>query len=663
VKLLKYALYGVAALAALAAIAVGAAVMIVDGAFVKSRLVAAMKEKNRALTIEGTPQLRLFPVAGIALGRTRLTEPGSDRAFVQLESAEVALRVMPLLSRVAALETFKVSGLKVNVVRAKDGRMNFADLAGERGEAPQEKGAPMQPRIAEVNIERAEIRYRDEASGRELTVGELNVKTGRLDGETPGKIEVSAHVRGRAPEIDVKARAEGGARFNLAKQQIGLDGFSAQAKGRIDRDTLAAELSAPKVDISPERASGAAVTGMVRVSGPQRNVDARLKIAAVEGNASALSIPGLTLDVAASLAGLAFKARAEGAVKADLEKQKMDAVLNAKLDDSAIRAKLELAKYVPLAAKFELAADRLDVDRYFPPKKGASDPNERIDLSALKGPTVTGKAEIGALTVRRVKLQNLKAEVRLNNGRLDLAPHSASLYGGSLSGDLSVDSSGNKISVKEDVKGVQIGPLLRDAAQQDRVEGRGNVSLDVTAEGASAAAMKKSLGGTGRVELRDGSVKGINLAESIQDVRSVLGSKAAKADDPSKRTDFSEITGSFRIKGGIARNDDLQGKAPLLRLGGAGDVDIGGSRVDYTARVSLVATSRGQGGRDLTQLVGVTVPVRLTGALEKPDVAIDFAEVIAKSGAGIGRALGSAGSAAGSAAGGIGDKIKGIFGR
>ena len=174
------------------------------------------------------------------------------------------------------------------------------------------------------------------------------------------------------------------------------------------------------------------------------------------------------------------------------------------------------------------------------------------------------------------------------------------------------------------------------------------------------------MGGSARVELRDGSVKGINLGEAIGDVRSVVG-KGPKTNDPSKRTDFSEITASFAIKNGVAHNQDLQGKAPLFRITGAGDIDVGNSTLNYGAKASLVATSKGQGGRELPNLTGVTIPVKVTGALEKPDITVDFAELIAKSGMGLGKALGAAGGAvggtAGSAAGGVKDKLKGLFGR
>jgi AsmA protein len=656
-KIVLYALGGVAGLLVLAAVGVA---VVVDGAFVKARLEQAMKEKNRALRIEGEPRLRLFPVAGIALGRTALTEPGSDKLFLMLESAEVAVRVMPLLAGEIAVETLKLAGLKLNLVRTKDGRMNFSDLAGEpdreKREAPAERP---NLRIAGIGIERVQIGFRDEATGQEVTVSDLELKTGRLDGATPGAVAFAARVIGRKPDIDLRAEAKGGLRFNLGRGELGFDGFSAQAKGRVDRDTLTAAFSAPKVEISRDRASGSAVAGELRIAGPQRKLDAKLQIAAVEGSARSLAIPKLALDLDAAAAGASIKAKAEASLKANLERETLDSEIHAKLDESTVRAKVGLTKFAPLAAKFDAHIDRINLDRYAQKKEGAGP--DRVDFSGLKGPTVEGKLAIDSLVAQRVKLSGVKAEVKLAGGRLEVAPHSAGLYGGTLAGSLAVDANANRVALKETVRGVNVGPLLRDAANQDRLEGRANVDLDVTTAGASAAAMKKALAGNARVELKDGAVRGVNLAESFRDVKSVLGSKSAKAGDPSKKTDFSEITATFAIKNGVAHNDDLQGKSPFVRLTGAGNLDIGANAIDYTARASVVATSKGQGGQDLSHLAGVTVPVRLTGPLDKPDWSVDYSELAAKSG--VGKVVGKVGEAAGSAVGGVRDKLRGLFGR
>jgi len=66
-------------------------------------------------------------------------------------------------------------------------------------------------------------------------------------------------------------------------------------------------------------------------------------------------------------------------------------------------------------------------------------------------------------------------------------------------------------------------------------------------------------------------------------------------------------------------------KSPLFRVGGAGDIDIGNSKIDYTTKATVVASTQGQGGADLAQLSGVTVPVRLVGPFDALSYKVDYA--------------------------------------
>lgn len=708
-KAIKYLLYGIGGLVLVAVLGVGAALVIVDGAFVKSRLERMMKEKNRTLVIEGTPQLKLFPVAGIALGRTTLSEPGSDKLFVSLDSAEVALRVMPLMSGEAAVEVLKVAGLKANVVKAKDGRFNFADLAegGKGGEQGMDKAGhdahrePPKLRIADINVERMELAYRDEATGQEARVSDFNFKTGRLDGSAPGPVSLSARITGRKPDMDLTAKMAGALRFDLARQEIAFDGFSFSAKGKLDRDTLVAELAAPKVEITPAKASGAEVKGTVQVKGPQRNASVVFRIEGIQGTARDLALAAVALDIDASAEGNSVKGRVSTPVKgnlqartwelpkiaanltiagpaipqktvtlpinaaarADLGKQTASLEVSTKFDESSIQAKLAATKFEPLAATFDVGIDKLNLDRYIPAEsKDAKKGDDRVDLSPLKGKTVSGKIAIGDLTAKRVKLQNVKAEVKLAGGKLEVSPHSANLYGGTVSGALVADANGNRIAVKENLQNVALGPLLRDAAQKDVMEGRGNVSVDVQTAGGTVPALKKALAGAVKVDVKDGAIKGVNLADSARNLKSALGAKQTKP-DPTQKTDFSEMSASFAIKNGVARNDDLKAASPFLRLGGAGNLDIGNNTIDYLAKATLAATTKGQGGRDVKDLTGITIPVKLTGALDKPDWNIDYTALVGASGGALGKAAGSVTETVKKGAGGLGDKVKGLFGR
>jgi len=242
-KAIKVVLFGIGGLVVLAVLALGAVLVIVDGSFVKSRLEKAMKEKNRTLLIDGVPRLRLFPIAGLALGKTSLSEPGSDKLFFSVDAAEVAVRAMPLLYGEIAVETLKVTGMKANVIRRKDGSMNFSDLAGTKEKSAGKPDEPPNLRIAEVLVEKAQIAYRDEATGQELNVTDVNLKTGRLDGQSPGDVAMSARITGKRPEADLRAQASGALRFNLGKEEFAFDKFSAHLKGRYDRDAIAMEFS------------------------------------------------------------------------------------------------------------------------------------------------------------------------------------------------------------------------------------------------------------------------------------------------------------------------------------------------------------------------------------------------------------------------------------
>jgi AsmA protein len=360
-----------------------------------------------------------------------------------------------------------------------------------------------------------------------------------------------------------------------------------------------------------------------------------------------------------------------------LDQGKLSADVSAKLDDSTIKTKFTLSDPI----EFEASIDKLNLDRYLgAPEKAApqataekspAKPQEDapVDLSALKGINARGKVQVGALEVRGLKLSELSAQINAANGRVAVAPHSAKGYEGTISGELVVDANKNQVALKENLAGISVGPILRDFAQQDRLEGKGDISLDVTTAGNTVNAMKRALGGTAKVHLKDGAIKGINLAEIIQKARNALGSRSAaegeSANDKSRKTDFSELGASFAIKNGVAHNEDLDAKAPLFRLGGAGDINIGASSLNYVAKASLVATAEGQGGRERDRLAGLTVPVKLSGTFDDLRYEVDYramAGQAAKSEIG-GKIKDRLEESVGDRKDEIRDKLKGLLGR
>ena len=328
---------------------------------------------------------------------------------------------------------------------------------------------------------------------------------------------------------------------------------------------------------------------------------------------------------------LTVKLSAEGAYQ--LKGGVLSGEVTAKLDESTIKARFTAAE----PYNFEASVDKLNLDRYLgAPEKAektqqAKKPKQAddtpVDLSALKGINAKGKLQVGQLEVRGLKLAEVSAQVNAANGRVTVAPFSAKGYEGAVNGELTVDANRNQIALKQELKGVSVGPILRDFADQDKLEGKGDVALDVRTAGATVNAMKRELDGTAKVLLRDGAIKGINLGEIIRKAQSMLGSSSAaqgqSAGDGGQKTDFTELSASFRIRNGIAHNEDLDAKSPLFRLGGAGDINIPASSLDYLAKASVVATSRGQGGKEREDLSGLTIPVRLSGPFDNLSYKVD----------------------------------------
>ena len=583
-KLLKWVLIAVGAVVLLFAGALAFIAATFDPNQYKAQVADLVKEKTqRTLTIEGDIRLMLFPRLGVHLGKTRLSEFNSDKDFAGLDDMRVSLALIPLLSREVVVDQIRLDGLRANLVRHKDGKTNFDDLLG--GKEKEGAAKPVEPAKAQtppiklevdgVRISKAALVWKDEAGGVDYAISDFSLKTGRVAPGVPTKFDLAATIRANQPKVDVKLQVGG---------------------------TLAADLENQVF----------AVTGLT-----------------VKLNGDAAGVTGLAAELS-------------GSVAADLKKQTAHADLAMKLDESNIKAKFAVADFAAMRSTFDIAIDKLNVDKYLPPKKpgetakapAGSQPEQPIDFSPIKKLDVAGSVHIGDLTASNVKAQNVTADVRAKNGRLDVDPLSANLYQGSVKGTATVDANTNRIGIRQNLAGISIGPLLRDAIEQDLLEGRGNVALDVTTTGNLVTAMKKALNGTARLELKDGAIKGINLAQSLRNAKALIAGGKREAEQGAvagEKTDFSELTASFDIKNGIAHNGDFLAKSPFLRLTGEGDINLPDSTLNYLAKAAVVASGAGQGGKEAADLKGLSVPVRVSGPFTALKYKLEFGSVFSDS--------------------------------
>ena len=621
-KIVKYALFTAGGIGAvLIAVAAYVAATFNPNDY-KPQIVQLVKAKfDRTLHIGGDIKLTFFPALGADLGKVALSERASEKEFAAIDAARVALQLMPLLSRDLVVSRIEMRGLRANVVKHKNGTTNIDDLTGTEAGKPQQKSGgddrpvqkPMRFNIDHVLIENATLNYADERSGARYTLKNLKLKTGKIAVATPSDIELALALGASQPKVNVDVRLKTKLAFDLANKRFKLDPFNLEVKGE--------------------------AAGMNPVA---LNITTSLTVDLAAGT---YDLPKLIADLAVtdpkSSRGT-VAVNITGAAHADVPKQSARLDFSTRFDESTVTGRAGLARFSPPSYVFDVNVDKLDVDRYTGPKKpegqraeagkGTGSPEQPLDFSALKTLQANGSIKIGSLKVANLKAQNVRLDVKAGRGRLDVNPLTASLYQGSMNGNLSLVAAATpQIAVRQSLTGISIGPLLKDAVDKDMLEGSGNVTLDISGQGTTVAAIKKALNGSAALNLANGALKGINIGAAIRNASAKLGSlrgETTQASNATEKTDFSELKASFKINNGVAHNSDLSMKSPLLRMGGEGDVNIGTESMDYLAKATLVATAAGQGGKEVSELKGVTVPVRISGPFTSLSYKLDFDSMI-----------------------------------
>jgi AsmA protein len=664
-KILKTAALLVGALVVLAGGVLAYVAATFDPNDYKPQIVDLVREHSqRTLKLEGDIRLAFWPGIGAELGKLSLSERDSGKLFMAVDGARFSLKLLPLLSKQLVVDEVTVRGARINLVRDRKGRLNIDDLAGgnaatEGGKAESGKPAAGEPgRQFAFDIERVVIadsmlEYRDEAAGTRYAASKLNLQTGRIASGVPADIRLTLVAQSDRPKLDVAVDLKTRLALDAGQKSVALEQLVLDIRGKAATlENLEFKLELPAIAGTQEAFKAAAAT--IDAGFRQDGRTFKLRLASpVNGNLKAqqFNLPQLKASFSATGAGLpgqGISGELAGTASADLDKQNARLDVSGTLAGSKLKARLGIAGFGPSAFSFDIDLDQLDVDRLMPAtgkggaappvaastaKPGAAPAAEPFVLSALKTLRADGDVRIGALTVNNLKLQNLRAGLKAAGGRLSVSPLSAALYQGRLEGSATVDA-GPKVpafALKQTLAGVSLAPLLKDLANNETLEGRGTVNVDLNTRGNTADALKRALGGTAALQVTDGALKGIDIAGAIRNARARLGAlkgEQTQQADARQKTDFSELTASFRISDGVARNNDLSMKSPLLRVGGEGEINIGADTINYLVKASIVGTSKGQGGRETDDLRGLTVPVRVSGPLKAPSYRLDFGAMV-----------------------------------
>jgi len=661
---MKIFLWIVASLAAGFLLLCVAVALLFDANSFRARISAEVDQSiHRRLTI-GEIHVGIFPTLGARIRNAELSNaPGfGEEPMAQVGEAKVGLRILPLLlHRRADISSITLKDLRLNLLKHADGTSNWDDLGGQQTAQQSPSHAPSQPRpqqqggqgllirIGGIDIDNANISYVDQQAKKSYALTRFGFKTGSIAPGRPFdfKLAFSAALADPAINAEVEASAT-----------LDIDG----ASKLFDVQNLEANVTANGQGV-PGGKQDLKLSGSARYDGDQgsfklsngklslANIVASISLdgSGLDGDAGHISGP---LSVAAFNPRDTFKALGieppRTADSSALQQFSLNATFNAvknhprltdlnvKLDQSTLTGSAGLAAST---IQFALKIDQIDADRYLAPaarnpvapqgtgKPGEGD-NAPLPLDKLDGFNANGTVDIGKLKLKNLNLANAQLKLAAAKGAQKEIILGASLYGGTLTSATRIGP-GARPTLAQTMKlaSISAGPLLQDFMGKDYVSGTGNVALDVTSAGGSVAELKRALNGTASFALQDGAVKGFNLAQILRQGQAVYSGQQVQQGD-SQQTDFTTMSASGKFSNGVLHSDDLSAASPLLRLTGAGQVDLVNNTLDYTAKPTLVNTASGQGGKQLAQLQGVVIPVRVYGSLNAPKYQLDVASAL-----------------------------------
>ena len=252
--------------------------------------------------------------------------------------------------------------------------------------------------------------------------------------------------------------------------------------------------------------------------------------------------------------------------------------------------------------------------------------NASIDLTGLNYVDAQARISAAELVIGDGRFAPAAMDAALTSGVMKLQLANLGAYDGNANSDLTIDASTAEptYALRTDLTNVRALPLLKGLADFDKLDGRMQAKISVRSSGNSQRAIIGNLAGTVFSVFQDGQIRGLNVAQMIRSLTS--GTLSGWQENEQQATDLSQLSASFKLDKGQAQTTDLNLVGPLVKMTGAGTVDLNTRQIGFRVEPKLVMTTEGQGRA--SDPVGFGIPVMIEGPWAAPKIYPDIQGVL-----------------------------------
>jgi AsmA protein len=304
------------------------------------------------------------------------------------------------------------------------------------------------------------------------------------------------------------------------------------------------------------------------------------------------------------------------------------------LDDTTIKGNFTLASFEQPAYRFSLDVDRVDADRYLPPKARDAEAGEAtagdIELPQNNTMNLDGTMRVGALKLAGMDFQEVTSRIVIGGGNLKLENASAQLYGGTFAGNFHVRAAGDEPGLALDGRAASLSlePLITAlTGEPANVSGTGSFDLNLAGSGRTVIANVQTAAGNVSFDMTDGAIKGFNLGHALCSAYNAT-QRAPAPPEQAAQTSYVGIKGSAVVTAGTAQSNDLLARTSFMDINGAGSLHLVEQQLDYELDAKLTAPIAIENCSTLDEFIGGELPFTVRGKVTSPTILPDFSKLV-----------------------------------
>ncbi len=570
---------GIAVLAGLAALfaLLGALPLLLS----ESRVRDAVAEEIRAVTgldllLGGNVRVSLFPTGSVSFADVALGD--DDEQAMTAERLTARLRFLPLLTGRVEIADFKLVRPNINVTIGADGRSNWTVLIERLARAlgPESQRTREQTPFSEIAMERGTLVLRDGRRGSSETLHNVQLALAW-------------------PSISKSFAATGEFTWNGQRidTSVALSDFAAALAGR--QSGLRVRLGG-----APAKA---VFEGSISVR-PTLKVEGTFA-ADAPSLREALLWAGHRPIISGGLGRFALKAKTNisgGTVALT--------GVNLDLDGNVMEGVLTFATDGRKTLQGTLAAEELNLNPYLSNARIMTAAERNWDrmplgLERLNGMDLDLRLSSGKISLARARIGRTAVAANLRGGKLNVTIGEAQAFGGIVKGTITLAHAGNggDAASQLNFSDVDLESSLGDLFGFRRIEGRGNLALNIEASGTDVLSMTRTINGTATLIGNKGALVGWNIEQLLR--RLERRPLSGAGDFRNGRTPFERLTVGLKIVHGTAVVEEMYMSGTKVRIGLGGTSSIPEREFDLRGVAALIApgTADGNPGFELPFVV------------------------------------------------------------